>query len=95
MTDMATPPTPATSAVASLEARVAAHPWRTLGTAFLLGAWLGFEPPHVPRGKFARAAFAMVGSIALRVAREIALGDLAWRTLRPERGGTSDASLRH
>lgn len=81
------------SVAAALEARVAAHPWRTLGTAFLLGAWLGFEPPHAPRSKFARAAFAMVGSLALRVAREVALGELAWHALRPERGGTGDAAL--
>lgn len=81
------------SAVATLEARVAAHPWQTLGTAFLLGAWLGLEPPHVPRSNIARAAFAMVGSLALRVAREVALGELACHALRPERGGTGDAPL--
>lgn len=69
------------SAVATLEARVAEHPWRTLGAAFLLGAWLGFEPPHVPRSPFARAAFAMVGSIALRVARELVIGDVAQRMI--------------
>ena len=83
---------PQTSAIATLEARVAAHPWRTLGTAFLLGAWLGFEPPHVPRGKLARSAFAMVGSLALRVAREVVLGDLAWHAVHPDRTGTADAS---
>ncbi len=83
-------------AVATLEARVAEHPWRTLGTAFLLGAWLGLEPPHVPRSGFARAAFAMVGSLALRVAREIALGNLAEHAIRARpRGepGTSDAPI--
>ncbi|HEX8114185.1 MAG TPA: hypothetical protein VF516_40930 [Kofleriaceae bacterium] len=86
----ATPP----SAIAVLEARVTEHPWRTLGTAFLLGAWLGLEPLHVPRSRFARAAFAMVGSLALRVAREIALGNLAEHALRAAPrgpGGTSDA----
>lgn len=77
-------------ALATLQARVAEHPWRTLGTAFLLGAWLGLEPPHVPRSGFARAAFAMVGSIALRVAREVALGSLAEHVIRP---GTSDAPI--
>jgi len=84
--------TPRTSVVATLQARVAEHPVRTLGAAFLLGAWLGLEPLHVPRSNFARAAFAMVGSIALRVAREIVLGDLAWHALRRDRGGTADAS---
>ena len=71
------------SAVASLEARVAEHPWRTLGGAFLLGAWLGLEPPRVPRSALTRAAFAMIGSIAIRVAREVALGELVSRAVRP------------
>ena len=79
---------PEASVVATLAARVAEHPWRTLGAAFLLGAWLGLEPPHVPRGALARSAFAMVGSIALRVAREVVLGDLARHAL----AGTADAS---
>lgn len=86
--------TPPPSAIGVLEARVTEHPWRTLGTAFLLGAWLGLEPPHVPRSGFARAAFAMVGSIALRVAREIALGNLAEHAIRARPRsvpGTSDA----
>lgn len=84
------------SAIAALEARVTEHPWRTLGAAFLLGAWLGLEPPHVPRSGFARAAFAMVGSIALRVAREIALGHLVEQTIRarpPGAPGTTDALI--
>jgi hypothetical protein len=89
------------SAIATLQARVAEHPWRTLGTAFLLGAWLGLEPPRAPRSAFARAAFAMVGSIALRVVREIALGNLVEHMVWPEaRGatagmprGTSDAPI--
>jgi hypothetical protein len=71
------------SAIASLEARMAEHPWRTLGGAFLLGAWLGLEPPRAPRNAFARAAFAMIGSIALRVAREVALGELVSRVAWP------------
>ena len=75
------------SAVASLEARVAAHPWRTLGGAFLLGAWLGLEPPRVPRSAFTRAAFAMIGSIAIRVAREVALGELVSRAVQPISAG--------
>jgi hypothetical protein len=86
---------PSPSALATLEARVTAHPWRTLGTAFLLGAWLGLEPPHVPRSAFARAAFAMVGSLALRIAREVALGNLAEHAIARPRGapGTSDAPI--
>lgn len=70
------------SALAALHARVAEHPWRTLGAAFLLGAWLGLEPPHAPRSPLARTAFAVVGSLALRVAREIALGTLAGHMVR-------------
>ena len=88
----ATPP----SAIAVLETRMSEHPWRTLGAAFVLGAWLGLEPPHVPRSRFARAAFAMVGSIALRVAREIALGNLAEHAFRArprDVPGTSDAPV--
>jgi hypothetical protein len=83
------------SAVEVLQARVIAHPWRTLGTAFVLGAWLGLEPPHVPRSGFARAAFAMVGSIAFRVAKEITLGNLAEHAIRgnSRAGGTSDAAI--
>ncbi|HET7505938.1 MAG TPA: hypothetical protein VFK02_33190 [Kofleriaceae bacterium] len=73
---------PSTSVIAALEARVAEHPWRTLGSALLLGAWLGLDPPHAPRNGVARAAFAMVGSLALRVARELALGELVDRTAR-------------
>jgi hypothetical protein len=88
--------TPPRSAITVLETRMTEHPWRTLGTAFLLGAWLGLEPPHVPRSAFARAAFAMVGSIALRVVREIALGNLAEHAFQARpRGapGTSDAAI--
>ncbi|HEU4731699.1 MAG TPA: hypothetical protein VFT22_27575 [Kofleriaceae bacterium] len=72
-----------TSTLAALEARIAEHPWRTLGGAFLLGAWLGLDPPRAPRNAVARTAFAMVGSLALRIARELALGSLAGRTARP------------
>jgi hypothetical protein len=85
------------SVVAALEARVAKHPWRMLGTAFLLGAWLGLEPPHVPRSRFARAAVAMVGSLTLRVVREIALGNLAEHAIQAMPRGapdTSDAPIR-
>lgn len=84
------------SAIEVLEARMTEHPWRTLGAAFLLGAWLGLEPPHVPRSGFARATFAMVGSIALRVAREMALGNLAEHAIWARRHGapgTSDAPI--
>lgn len=71
------------AAIASLVARVTEHPWRTLGSAFLLGAWLGLDPPRAPRNALARTAFAMIGSIALRVAREVALGELVSRAARP------------
>jgi hypothetical protein len=71
------------SVFATLQARVAAHPWRTLGGAFLVGAWLGFDPPRAPRNGFVRAAFAIVGSLTIRVAREIALGELLARTAQP------------
>jgi hypothetical protein len=78
-----------TSALASLEARVTAHPWRTLGGAFLLGAWIGLEPPHAPRNPIARTVFAMIGSIAIRVAREVALGEVVGRAARPNQPAAS------
>lgn len=65
-----------TSTLSTLEARLAKHPWRTLGGVFLLGAWVGHEPPHVPRNRIARAVFAMVGSMTIRVVREVALREL-------------------
>ena len=74
---------PPTSAVASLGTRVVEQPWRMLGGAFLLGAWVGFDPPRAPRNSWARAAFAMVGSLALRVMREGAVLELAQRAVRP------------
>ena len=77
---MTTPPTPAP---ASLGSRVLDQPWRMLGGAFLLGAWVGFDPPRAPRNSWARAAFAMIGSLALRVMREDALLELAGRAIRP------------
>ncbi len=64
------------SAIASFKVRIAEHPWRTLGGVFLVGAWFGLEPMHVPRNAVARAAFAMLGSFALRVVRDAALGGL-------------------
>lgn len=77
------------SALASLEARVAEHPWRMVGSALLLGAWVGLEPPHVPRNPFVRAVFAMIGSIAIRVTREAALRELVGRAARPMHGERS------
>jgi len=68
--------------IASFEARVVEHPWRTLGGAFLLGAWVGLDPPRVPRNRFARSAFAMIGSVALRVMREVVLRELVERSVR-------------
>jgi hypothetical protein len=72
------PPTAERSSIiASLEARVADQPWRTLGGAFLLGAWVGLDPPRAPRNTWVRAGFAIIGSITLRVVREVALRELA------------------
>lgn len=71
------------SAIAALEARLAEHPWRTLGSAFLLGVWVGLEPLRAPRNAIARAALAMIGSIVIRGAREVALGELVSRAVRP------------
>jgi hypothetical protein len=76
-----------TSTLAALEADLAEHPWRTLGGAFLLGAWVGLEPPHVPRNRIARAVFAMIGSMTIRVVRELALRELVGRTASSSRGG--------
>jgi hypothetical protein len=72
------------SAAATVRTLVEAHPWRTLGSAFLIGAWLGLDPPHAPRNRLLRSAYAMVGSLAIRVARDAALRDLIARTVRPE-----------
>jgi hypothetical protein len=83
MTNMPSSPSSPPSAVASLAACVMAQPWRTLGAAFLLGAWLGLDPPRVPRNAVARTAFAMVGSIVIRVMREVALRELVVRAARP------------
>jgi hypothetical protein len=72
-----------TPTLAALEASLAEHPWRTLGGVFVLGAWLGFEPPRVPRNRVARAVFAMIGSMTIRVMREVALRELTGRLLAP------------
>lgn len=82
---MTSMPSSPRSAVASLAACVMAQPWRTLGAAFLLGAWLGLDPPRVPRNAVARTAFAMVGSIVIRVMREVALRELVARAARAAR----------
>jgi hypothetical protein len=71
------------SVLAALEARVEANPWRTVGGAFLLGAWVGAHPPRAPRNRWVRAAFAMIGSIAVRGIRELALRELIERASRP------------
>lgn len=68
-----------TSTLATLEANIAAHPWRTVGGALLLGALVGLDPPHVPRGQITRAVFAMIGSMTIRVIREVALRGLVGR----------------
>ncbi|MBS1117788.1 MAG: hypothetical protein H6Q90_16 [Deltaproteobacteria bacterium] len=70
------------SFASSLETRMAEHPWRMLVGAFLVGAWVGLDPPRVPRNRVARAAFAMIGSIAVRVARELALREFLERATR-------------
>jgi hypothetical protein len=72
-----------TSMVAAIVTRMAERPWHTLGSAFLLGAWLALDPPRAPRNGVVRAAFAIVGSLALRIAREVALADLVDRAARP------------
>ena len=75
-----------TSVLAALEARVAENPWRTVGGAFLLGAWLGAHPPRAPRNPWVRAVFATIGSIAVRAVREIAFRELLERAhAAPER----------
>jgi hypothetical protein len=70
------------SPIASLEARVGEHPWQTLGSAFLLGAWVALDPPRAPRNRLARTAFAMIGSVALRVMREVVLREFVERSVR-------------
>ena len=72
-----------TSVLAALEARVEENPWRAVGGAFLLGAWVGAHPPRAPRNRWVRAAFAMIGSIAVRGIREIALRELIARVSGP------------
>lgn len=75
------------SVLAALESRVAEGPWRMVGGAFLLGAWVGTHPRDAPRGPLTRAAFALLGSLVLRVLREFAFRELAERAARaaPER----------
>jgi hypothetical protein len=71
------------SALATLEARVAEQPWRTLGGVFLLGAWVGYQQPRAPRNPLTRAALAMIGSLVLRMARDLALRELVNRATGP------------
>ncbi len=63
-----------------LRAQIEAHPWELVGTAALLGAWLGFEPPRIKLreqatwGERARGVLlSAVGALALRAIREAAL----------------------
>jgi hypothetical protein len=65
--------------VAELEARIRADPWRAVGAAVVVGVWLGLDPPRVPRNRLVRGAFAMLGSVVVRLAREAALRELAGR----------------
>lgn len=74
----------AVQTLTTLEANIAEHPWRTVGGAFLLGAWVAFEPPHVPRSRLARAVFAMIGSMTIRVVRDVALRQLIGRVVRAD-----------
>jgi len=60
----------------TLRARVVARPWQLVGGAALLGAWLGLDQPRVPHNRVARAAFALVGAIALRAVRDVALREV-------------------
>jgi hypothetical protein len=70
-----------TPTLTALEANFTEHPWRTLGGAFLLGAWFGYEPPRVPRNRIARAVFAMIGSMTMRVVRDVAVRELVGRVV--------------
>jgi hypothetical protein len=70
-----------TQRLEELRRRIAEKPWLAVGAAALLGALLGFEPPHVrSRSKVGDAVLAAIGAVALRLAREAAfrhLGELA------------------
>jgi RsiW-degrading membrane proteinase PrsW (M82 family) len=68
------------------EARV--EPWHLVVGAFLLGAWLGTDPPHVPHNRVVRAAFAMIGSVAVRLARDAAFRELLAGGVRRSARGT-------
>ena len=75
--------------MASIEERFVKHPWQALGTAFLFGAWLGLEAP-VPRNRIARAMLAMIGSMTLRAAREVAMHELLGRLTNQIRAPAPD-----
>lgn len=66
-----------------LRARIAGQPWLAVGAAALFGALLGFEPPRVrSRSKIGDAVLAVIGAVAVRLARDAAfrqLGELAKR----------------
>ena len=61
-----------------LDARVAAHPWRAVGIAFVLGAVLGARRPRplvpeMPERGLGAAAVAGLGAIAFRFAKDYAI----------------------
>ena len=60
------------------------HPWELVGAAALVGAWIGFDPPHVRvrepsaiRRRMADALLTAVGAIAIRLVREAAFRQVA------------------
>ena len=63
-----------------LRARIEEHPWELIGTAALLGAWLGFAPPKVRpvregmslRARLGEMLLSSLGALALRLVREAA-----------------------
>ena len=63
-----------------LRARLEEHPWELVGTAALLGAWLGFAPPKVRpvregmtlRARLGDMLLTSLGALALRLVREAA-----------------------
>ena len=61
-----------TPALDELEARVARHPWLSVGGAFALGVWLAVER-RVPAR---RAGRALIAGIARKVVRDLALRQL-------------------
>ncbi len=64
---------------ATLRERLDEHPWRVIGGAFVVGAWLALDPPRLPRHRLGRTVFALIGSLTVRVVRELATRELLGR----------------